>query len=156
MQACKLVWDDEPNRIVRCVACNRIRQTSQTNLDMVRYVCKEDRHVGDTVPLQAQEKEIPPQLTRLKNFSIAALKHVAKGNPTCDQDEVTRRFEICKSNKCGFYVEKGADKGICAHVSCGCNLAGEVAYLNKLAWPEQSCPMGFWGAVIKKEDNAGE
>lgn len=154
MQECNLEWHDKANRIVICVTCKRIRQTTQTNIDTIHYICKENRTENTALPIRIQEVDIPPTLTRLKNFSMAALKHVAKGNPTCDPAEVERRFEICKSNKCGFYKEKGLDRGMCAHISCGCNLAGEVEYLNKLAWPEQRCPMDFWGPVEpKKEDN---
>ena len=144
MQECKLIWQDESSRITICVECKRVRQTTQTNLDKVHYLCKERGGEPNVLERKVNEAEIPPTFTRLKNFSLAALKHVAKGNPTCSKEEVARRFEICKSNKCGFYIPKGADKGICGHISCGCNLAAEVEYLNKLAWPEQSCPMGYW------------
>jgi len=76
----------------------------------------------------------PNLLLKAANFTVAAIGHALKGNPTCDQTEIDYRFSIC--SKCDLFT------GIaCADHRCGCNINDQRIYLNKLAWSDQSCPL---------------
>ena len=90
--------------------------------------------------------ERPPFAARVFNFAKAAIKHAAKGNPQCTEDEILNRLEICK--ECELFNKQG-DGGICAHKNCGCNLKAQQQYLNKLAWADQECPTKKWLKIEK-------
>jgi len=90
----------------------------------------------------------PPSLSKkLKAFTVNAIKHVAKGMPTCTQEEIDQRLDICRG--CKWF--KG---GTC--LKCGCACVKNKKFLNKLAWADQECPIGKWGKVEKNEKEKGE
>ena len=96
------------------------------------------------------EKEMPSLPARISHFTIAVLKHALNGNPTCTQEEVDRRFEICQ--KCHFLRQKKG-KYYCGNLGCGCNVGRErKKYLNKLGWSDQECPDGRWKREDKKKE----
>lgn len=70
------------------------------------------------------------------NFVTAAAKHVAAGAPMASDEEVASRFAICQG--CEHFDGKACGK-------CGCQVNRERAYLSKLSWADQSCPVGKWG-----------
>lgn len=78
---------------------------------------------------------------KAKNFAAATAKHVAAGAPTCTDEEIVRRHDICMA--CEFLVD-----GACA--KCGCPIKREKAFISKLAWADQGCPIGKWGPVDGK------
>lgn len=85
----------------------------------------------------------PNLLLKASNFTVAAISHFLKGNPTCTQEEIDQRFTICKSCKLFTGVA-------CAHKRCGCNINDQQIYLNKLAWKDQACPLEKWGIPMEK------
>lgn len=98
----------------------------------VSSIHKEDKRVE---PLSTQ----PPSLMdKVLNFTKAATKHALAGSPKCTDAQIHQRYEICKG--CEFF-----QNNICT--KCGCNLVREKIYMNKLAWADQSCPIGKWGPV---------
>ena len=91
-----------------------------------------------------KEKIKSPSLSkRLKNFTVSTIKHVAKGMPTCTQEEINERLAIC--DKCKWF--RG---GSCRKCGCSCN--SNKKFLNKLAWADQECPIGKWGKIEKEEE----
>jgi hypothetical protein len=82
--------------------------------------------------------KMPGFIDKVIGFGKAATQHLAKGNPKCTEEQIAERYDICKS--CEFF-----QNNICA--KCGCNLVREQIYMNKLAWADQSCPIGKWKAV---------
>lgn len=78
----------------------------------------------------------PTLLQKAKNFATAAAKHLAAGMPLATEEELARRFAICQA--CEFLKDS-------ACLKCGCPVKREKAYLSKLAWADQSCPVGKWG-----------
>lgn len=54
----------------------------------------------------------------------------------CSLEEIEQRFQVC--NSCEFYKNNTCEK-------CGCYLVRDQVYMNKLAWKDQSCPIGKWG-----------
>jgi len=80
----------------------------------------------------------PPLLERVGNFAASAVKHVAAGAPRCTAEQIAARHAICAS--CEFFDGKLCTK-------CGCPVNRERAYISKLSWAEQSCPVGKWGPV---------
>ena len=77
-------------------------------------------------------------LEKARNFTSAAIRHAAAGLPMASDEEIARRHAICVG--CEFYDGK-------ACVKCGCPVKREKAYLSKLSWADQACPVGQWGPV---------
>jgi hypothetical protein len=82
--------------------------------------------------------DAPSFLAKVRNFAIAAVSHVAAGMPTCSDEEIIRRHDICldcehlQNNACNL---------------CGCSVSRAAGYVSKLSWADQSCPAGKWGPV---------
>lgn len=117
----------------------RCRQRGYT-LDEVRpCILSED---GDTVTVDESHHSYPhPRpgqtlLQKVANFSVAAARHVAAGMPRASQEEVERRFAICR--QCEHYDGNACKK-------CGCPVKRERKFISKLAWANESCPAGKWG-----------
>ena len=87
----------------------------------------------------------PPLLERMGNFAKAAVSHVAAGAPRCTDEQVADRHAICTA--CEYFAANVCTK-------CGCGISRERAYISKLHWADQSCPVGKWGPV-EAEKNSG-
>lgn len=82
---------------------------------------------------------LPPSLlTKAANFTKSAVKHVAAGMPQASQEQIDQRFAICQG--CEHY-----DGRACR--LCGCPVVREQAYISKLSWANEKCPVGKWGPV---------
>ncbi len=91
---------------------------------------------------QEEEVKAPSLIKQAKKFSVDAIKHAVKGNPTCTQDQINERLKICES--CKWFRGNRCMK-------CGCACNKNKKYLNKLAWADQSCPIGKWGPIEEDE-----
>ena len=140
-----------PNGLIyKCKNCGFI---NKIGLHLARNcsVNKPQRQQGgfggtnDIVEELGSLKQPPSTFRRFTNFTFSSIKHFLKGNPTCTQEQIDERLEICKS--CELYRKQSEEVGICAHESCGCNLKALKTYLNKLAWCDQSCPENKWGPI---------
>jgi hypothetical protein len=80
--------------------------------------------------------DAPSFLTKVKNFAVASAKHVAAGMPMASDEEILRRWTICQG--CEFLKNDACSK-------CGCPVARDRKFVSKLAWADQSCPVGKWG-----------
>lgn len=65
------------------------------------------------------------------------IKGVVYGTLDVNSDLKKKRFNICVKNTCGFFLS-----GFC--LDCFCKLGWKTRI------PEQSCPVGLWGAEIKE------
>jgi hypothetical protein len=92
----------------------------------------------ERTPVLARDADTPSWLQKAKNFAVAAAQHVAAGMPTCTDDEIIRRHDICMA--CEFFKDSACTK-------CGCPVKRDRQYISKLAWADQSCPVGKWGPV---------
>jgi hypothetical protein len=72
------------------------------------------------------------------NFAVAAAQHIAAGMPICTDEQVNNRYSICTA--CEFFAKNACTK-------CGCGISRDRAYVSKLHWADQSCPVGKWGPV---------
>lgn len=135
----------------------RCRQRGYT-LDEVRAcIVSEDGDkitVDETHPAYPREPKpgavgrhaVPPTLTRakgdvpflekVKNFAVATVQHVAAGMPMASDEEILRRHDICQA--CEFFKNNACSK-------CGCPVYRDKKFVSKLAWADQSCPVGKWG-----------
>lgn len=93
---------------------------------------------------QLQEHPMPGIVRRAGNFVRAASRHVRKGS-AASMDVIQRRWGQC--NLCESLVRTEQHSGKCSEATCGCHLADDKRAPNKLAWTEQVCPLGKWGAV---------
>ena len=121
----------------------RCRQRGYT-LDEVRpCIVAED---GDSITVDETHSSYPraakpaPQgpslLTKALNFTKSAVNHIAAGAPRASDAEIERRFAICHG--CEHYDGKACTK-------CGCPVVREQAYISKLSWANEKCPVGKWG-----------
>lgn len=74
---------------------------------------------------------------KLLLFFRALFWHISRGCPKSSKQEILYRYNICID--CSSYDEK---LKICTE--CGCNIKKHKAFLNKLAWADQSCPLNKW------------
>ena len=97
--------------------------------------------VDETHPAYPRAKPVP-FLTKVVNFTKAAVKHVAAGAPRCTDEQIATRHAICVA--CPHYRNEAC--GL-----CGCPVVREENYLSKLSWADQSCPDNppRWEAVNK-------
>lgn len=85
------------------------------------------------------------KLGQVAKFAVAYANHYAAGKPKCSQRQIDERLAICEQ---------------CPHLKghhcslCGCNCKGNGKFINKLAWRDQTCPDGRWGAVEPDADGA--
>ena len=94
---------------------------------------------------QEEEVKAPSLIKQAKKFSVDAIKHAVKGNPTCTQEQINERLKICES--CKWFRSNRCMK-------CGCACNKNKKYLNKLAWADQSCPVGKWGPIEENEEES--
>lgn len=87
-------------------------------------------------PALAREADPVSWLQKARNFAKATAQHVAAGMPTASDEEILRRHAICTG--CEFFVNDSCGK-------CGCPISRDRKFVSKLAWADQSCPVGKWG-----------
>ncbi len=146
---CKLSWHNKETKETICSECGRIKVTSQDDLAKVHFDCsltREEFELKEIPPIV--QRLAPPMITRVKNFTVSAIAHATAGSPTCTQEEINERFEICRG--CELFIKSSEEAGICGHQSCGCNLNKEMIYLNKLGWADQECPLRKWLKINKQ------
>jgi len=85
---------------------------------------------------------MPSILQRAGNFATSAVRHVAAGAPRCTDEEVAARHDIC--TRCEYFANHACTK-------CGCPLSRERAYVSKLSWAGESCPVGKWGPIVREK-----
>jgi hypothetical protein len=88
--------------------------------------------------IEQPPSEPPSLMQKVLNFTKSATKHAMVGSPKCTDEQIHHRYNIC--TQCEFF-----QNNICT--KCGCNLVREKIYMNKLAWADQSCPIGKWGPI---------
>jgi hypothetical protein len=101
---------------------------------------------GDTLAVDENHADFPrpkPEggprlLAKAVNFATSAARHAAAGAPRCTQEQIDARFAICKT--CEHFDGTACKK-------CGCPIKREQAFVSKLAWANESCPVGKWGPV---------
>lgn len=102
-------------------------------------------------PLPGSPADVPGIMRRFVNFGGSLAAHIKSGALRATDEQVAARWDVCRSNKCGLFKEKGQGNGQCLHPSCGCNLksvGNESSVVpNKLRWADQKCPVGLWGAL---------
>jgi len=79
---------------------------------------------------------------RVVTFLKALWWHIWLGFPASSQAQIDHRFSICSS--CEMYDAKNTQCLV-----CGCFINNKRIFLNKLAWADQECPNGKWGALVK-------
>lgn len=109
-----------------------IKTVPSDTYEIIRDIPENKENVGDA--------EVPSMLKKSLNFIKAAGAHALNGSPKCTQQEINERYSVCRA--CDYFKDNSCTK-------CGCNLVREKIYMNKLAWADQSCPIGKWQAIKK-------
>jgi hypothetical protein len=79
-------------------------------------------------------------LQKAGNFAASTARHVAAGMPQCTQEQIDARFAVCQT--CPHFDGKACRM-------CGCPVKREQAFVSKLAWANEKCPVGKWGPCEK-------
>lgn len=79
-------------------------------------------------------------LLKVKTFIKSLWWHVYAGFPKSTQAQINFRYDICQS--CEKFVKSKSECGV-----CGCSLSQKKIFMNKLAWADQSCPIGKWSSI---------
>jgi hypothetical protein len=74
---------------------------------------------------------------KIVNFAASAAKHVGSGMARASEEQVAERFAICQ--QCQHFDGRACGK-------CGCPIVRERKFVSKLAWANESCPVGKWGS----------
>jgi len=82
--------------------------------------------------------EPPGLIGKAWNFASSAAKHIAAGMPQATQEQIDARFAVCQA--CELFDGRACTK-------CGCPVIREKAFLSKLSWAHEKCPVGKWGPV---------
>lgn len=98
---------------------------------------------GDTITVDPSHPAYPREkplgiLRKVSNFAKSAARHVSEGGPRCTDEQIAERYAVCQG--CEFL-----NAGSCT--KCGCPVVRERAFISKLAWAGESCPVGKWGPV---------
>lgn len=88
---------------------------------------------------RSKEKNDPSFITKVKNFASSVIDHVSAGMPTCTDEQIIKRHDICL--KCEYFKDDTCQQ-------CGCPLIRNKQFVSKLAWADQECPVGKWGKEI--------
>jgi len=83
-------------------------------------------------------------INRIKTFLKSLWFHIGAGLPKATQKQINERYQICRA--CVSFDSK---KNQC--FVCGCNVNTKRVFLNKLAWADQSCPLGRWEKINVNE-----
>lgn len=84
-----------------------------------------------------------------KNYKAARDKWVDAGKPLRSPEEIQKLFELCEQCPAKQFMRVGPDVGRC--LDCGCWLKRQGNSFNKLAWPTEKCPRGYWDATFTDE-----
>lgn len=136
--------------------CSAINSTINIdkNIDQNKVTQELVDNEGSTKRSTGVNKRSAGLLDKVKNFSVSAIGHALKGNPTCTQEQIDERLAIClQCKRYRPHIDRNGNKtevGYCE--ICGCNVNKAQKYMNKLAWADQKCPEGKWDK-IESDDN---
>ena len=110
----------------------------RSSQDIADAVASERAQIVSSNDVVLPNSSPPSLLTKAANFATSAAKHVAAGMPQASQEQIDARFAICQT--CPHY-----DGRACR--LCGCPVVREQAFVSKLSWANERCPVGKWGPV---------
>lgn len=117
-----------PN-LSKCEYCGMIINTQKNKK---KYIC------GIKVHNLSKDSNNKSNFKLVRKETKPAPQQVIKAQKQCSQENIDKRLSICHS--CEFYQNNTCLK-------CGCSLSRDRVFMNKLYWPDQSCPIGKWGPI---------
>jgi hypothetical protein len=126
------VLDINP-KLFKCEYCGIIVQSKDLKR---KYLCGVRIHNLSKNP----DNKLNIKLTNKE--TTPAPRQTIQSKNQCSQDNIDKRLSVCKT--CEFYQNNTC-------MQCGCALSRDRVYMNKLYWPDQSCPIGKWGPVPPEE-----
>lgn len=117
------------HKLYKCNKCGFIVQLREI---YKRYVCRVKFQE------QANAKENPLNAKLIKTEKLPTPSQVIKSKKSCSQKQIDERLSICQT--CEYFQNNTCLK-------CGCSLSRDQVFINKLYWPDQSCPIGKWGPI---------
>ena len=121
------------HNLFKCQYCGMI--INRQNLKK-KYIC------GIKIHELSKDPNNKFNIKLVKKETHPAPQQIIKADKQCSQEDIDKRLSICHA--CEFYQNNTCLK-------CGCSLSRDRVFMNKLYWPDQSCPMGKWGPISPKE-----
>jgi hypothetical protein len=113
----------------QCQKCGRKIRATEKQLDMPKFLClANDNQLGNIL----QES--------INKVKILAAENIKKnhGDQVCTDEQIANRFAICSG--CEYFKNNLCQK-------CGCPIARELSYSNKLVLKDSECPIGKWSKI---------
>jgi hypothetical protein len=115
---------------LQCVNCGLKIKTS--NNSPILFPCSRSLH-------RSENENSPSFIKKIKNFASSVVDHVSAGMPSCSDEQIIKRHDICLN--CEFFKDDTCQQ-------CGCPLFRNKQFVSKLAWADQECPVGKWGKEV--------
>lgn len=116
--------------LIKCVNCGVILSVVDHNDSYPVFPC-----FGALVdPVKATAIDAQ----KIKNSASELKPEDADESAMCSEDQILHRYSVCGA--CEFF-----DNNTCS--KCGCLLSRNKIYMSKLAWKNESCPIGLWSKI---------
>jgi hypothetical protein len=114
----------------KCINCDNqitvIDEYNEPPMMMCRaYIVKQESMLQENVSFSQ----------KVKNFASSLYGHIKNNMELCPDHIIEKRYDICKS--CEYFKDSTCTK-------CGCPLIRDRAYISKLAWSNEACPINRW------------
>lgn len=103
-------------------------------IDKSKYVVRTDGVLS--VTNASPEPKVPSTPVKAARFLQTVYRHIRSGRGFLPKEDILKRLAVCES--CDQFTGKRCNL-------CGCCVEGQQNFLNKLAYPHESCPLKKWG-----------
>ena len=114
---------------------DRFLERIETTAAAEEFVAAPPAEVRPAAQPAVAEADTPLLAGQAWRFVKALTRHAADGLRKCTQEEVNHRLSICQL--CPAFTGDRCRE-------CGCRCNERKAFLNKLAWRSEGCPLGKW------------
>lgn len=124
---CQLNYID--NNTYKCINCDNEVTVTDEYEEPPTLMCR-----AFLVSKNTEDKPVS-FAKKIKHFTESLYGHLQNNLELCPDSVIHERYEICKT--CDFFENSTCSK-------CGCPLYRDRAYISKLAWANEQCPINKW------------
>lgn len=114
----------------KCVNCDTVISVMDEYEEPPAFICR-----AYALSTQENKKADISFPQKIKNFASSLYGHIKNNMELCPDYIIEKRYDICKS--CEYFKDSTCTK-------CGCPLIRDRAYISKLAWSNEACPINKW------------
>jgi len=116
--------------IIKCINCGIVLEIKDDHKNYPVFPC----FGALATPVKATDTDAK-QIK--KNASEMKPEHIDESD-MCSEEQILARYALC--GRCDFFENNTCSK-------CGCLLSRNKVYMSKLAWKNESCPIGLWSKI---------